>query len=350
MPDGRLHDVPLERKLTALRDPACYPGTAMEVAAIETHMSWVFLAGDEAYKLKKPVRHGRLDFRTASARHFYCLEELRLNRRLAPEVYLGVVPLVLLENGTIRLGGRDGEPVDWLVRMRRLPADRMLDALLARGAATPGDMRRIARRLCSFYAAQPPAAVTAAAYRALLSREIDESEHELCNVEWPLPQARVREACRRLRLVLGRRAAMFDERVASGRVVEGHGDLRPEHVYLGDGIAVIDCLEFSAELRTLDSADEVGFLALECERAGAAGLAHELISAYTAASGDSPPPGLVHFHQASRALTRARLAIAHLHEPRFREGSVAGHYVKRARGYLALALRHLRAGGRIASP
>jgi aminoglycoside phosphotransferase family enzyme len=332
-------DVPIADKVAALREPASYPEPTRAVSAIETHMSWVFLTDAHAYKLKKPMRYDHLDFSAASTRHFYCLEELRLNRRLAPAVYLDVVPLVLTPAGRLQVDGA-GSTVDWLVKMRRLGADSVLDTLLQRGVATPAQMRAVAARLCRFFLAQPPAPLSAPAYRALLLREIDESERGLCDPAWGLPAARIHGLCRQQREVLRGAADLFGARVAAGRVIEGHGDLRPEHIYLGEPLAVIDCLEFSSELRTLDSADEIGFLALECERAGANALGLELLRAYRECCGDAVPPALVHFHQSCRACTRARLAIWHLREPQYRDSP---KWRGRARQYLALALRHLRA-------
>lgn len=334
----RAQGVPLAAKVEALQEAACYPEPTRAVQAIETHMSWVFLTDRHAWKLKKPVRYGALDFRTLEARHFYCLEELRLNRRLAPSVYLDVWPLTLEADGSLRLGGA-GTPADWLVQMRRLSAQDLLDALLGRRAAQPAHMQAIAARLAAFYRAQPRAAIDGRAYRALLLRHIEENEAELSLRQWELPAHRVRALCEQQRALVARHAGLFDARVAAGRVVEGHGDLRPEHVWLGDPLAIIDCLEFSPELRLHDAADEVAFLALECERAGAAPLAEVLLAAYRQASGDAVPPLLVHFYQGCRACVRARLAIAHLHERRYRADP---RWRRRALRYLALAARHLR--------
>jgi len=334
-------DAPLARKVEALLEPRCYPEPVARVQAVETHMSWVFLTEAHAWKLKKPVRYDHQDFGSPAARQFYCLEELRLNRRLAAPVYLDVVPLRADAAGRLRIGGA-GDTVDWLVQMRRLPADALLDALLARGAATPQQMRAVADRLCAFYAAQPPAPIGARAYQALLLRHVEEYEGELCRPRWQLPAARIHALCRLQRAFVQERGALLAARLRAGRVLEGHGDLRPEHVYLGEPLAIIDCLEFSAELRTLDSADEVGYLALECERAGAAGLGAVLLAAYRAACADDVPPALVHFHQSCRAGVRAALAIRHLAESRHRHEP---HWRQRARDYLALALRHMRASG-----
>ena len=334
-------DLPLADKVAALRTPRCYPRPARPIESIETHMSWVFLTPHDAWKLKKPVRYDHQDFRSVAGRRFFCEEELRLNRRLAPDVYLEVVPLTREGDGTLRLAGT-GTPVDWLVRMRRLPAREMLDALLARGEATTAHMRAIAQRLCRFQAGQPPAPVDAASYRALLRRHLQEAERELCRPAWALPAARIQALVGALRTTLREQPQLFDARVAAGRVLEGHGDLRPEHVWLGEPLAIIDCLEFSPQLRLQDAADETAYLALECERARAPALARELLDAWLGCSGDPVPPALLHWYQACRACARAALAVRHLHEPRYRASS---KWRLRALRYLVLAQRHLRAGG-----
>jgi uncharacterized protein len=331
---------PLEAKVAALRDPRSYPETETRVVAVETHMSWIFLTSTHAWKLKKPVCLEEQDFRTLDARRFYCEEELRLNRRLAPEIYLSVVPLRAGLQGRLRVAG-EGEVVDWLVQMRRLPAASMLDALLASRTATASQMRAVAARLCAFYREQPPAPIHAPALRTLLLGHVQAAERDLCRHEVGLPPEAVRALCASLREYLRSSTALFESRIRQGRVVEGHGDLRPEHVYLGEPLAIIDCLEFSPRLRMQDAADEVGFLALECERAGAAPLAQVLLDAYRQGSGDDVPGSLVHFYQSCRACVRGRLAVRHLLEP----GADTAKWGHRAREYLALAIRHMRAAG-----
>jgi aminoglycoside phosphotransferase family enzyme len=174
----------------------------------------------------------------------------------------------------------------------------------------------------------------------LLLRHIEEHERELGLPDWGLPAPRLRGIAAGLRRFVRHHGAVLEARVAAGKVVEGHGDLRPEHVWLGEPLAIIDALDFSPELRLQDGADEVAFLALECERARAPHLASTLLAAYRAETGDDVPAALVHFYQAAKAWARARLAIAHLHEPRYR-GSPRWRF--RTLRYLALAERHLRA-------
>ena len=332
--------IPLADKISALRDPLCYPDPTRSVQAIETHMSWVFLTDDQAYKLKKPMHSARQDFRTLHARRFNCEEELRLNRRLAAPVDEDVVPLVRGRNLELRIGG-PGRPVEWLVRMRRLPAETMLDVRLRRGDITPEHMAAIARRMAEFHRAQPAAPLDREAYRAVLMRRIAECEGELCAPAWHLPAVRIVSLCMQLRILLQACSEWLDRRIVEARVVEGHGDLRPEHISLGEPMAIIDCLEFSRELRLLDGIDEIGFLALECERAHAAPQAAHLLQAYRTVASDTAPEALLHFYQALRACERASLSIRHLRTPRYRTST---RWRQQTLRYMALAARHLHAG------
>lgn len=332
----------LAAKLDFLGRPQAYPEAAARVESVETHMSWVFLTDTHAYKLKKPVRYPYLDFSTVEARRRDCEEEVRLNRRLAAEVYLGVVALTRDSEGRLSLGGA-GEAVDWLVQMRRLPADRMLDHLLRSGGVTQAEISRLARRLARFYAATAAEAIAPAAYRRGLAGRIEDNLHELSSPEFGLaPGLLARLAGLQLGYLQGH-AECFDSRVRQGRIVEGHGDLRPEHVCLLAEPVVIDCLEFRREFRILDPADELGYLALECERLHAPQVGGWLLDAYREASGDAPPDALIHFYQSCRAVLRAKLALWHLrddgrHPP--------GKWVAVATEYLELAQRHGALAGR----
>jgi aminoglycoside phosphotransferase family enzyme len=327
----------LDAKVAFLRQSDSYPEPTWRVEAIETHMSWVFLTDSYVYKLKRPVRYELLDFRTLRARRFFCQEELRLNRRLAPEVYLGLVPLTTDRRGHLALGGV-GDAVDWLVRMRRLPAQLTLDYLLQHGALAEVDLLRLAGRLAAFYFALPAEALSAARYRTRFLRRLMAASRELGQQAYELPQDQVQSLHDAQCAALQRLGPLLDERVAQGHIVEGHGDLRPEHIYLGNPLAIIDCLEFSHELRVADTADELAFLALECERLGSPTAGRALLQAYARFTGDTPAPQLVHFYQSCRALTRAMIAARHLLDEKFRHSP---HWWRRACQYLALAHAHI---------
>jgi len=323
----------LEAKVAFLRRAEAYPETPIGVEVLETHMSWVFLTDRHAYKLKKPVRFDSLDFSTVELRRRDCEEEVRLNRRLAPDVYLGTLALTADERGALSLGGA-GEVVDWLVWMRRLPADRMLDARVLSGALRRAEVRPAALRLARFFAEAERVTLAPAEYRRRLAEGVEGDRRALSRPEFGLPRERVEALARAEEACLERHAALFDRRVEEGRLVEGHGDLRPEHVCLTSEPAIIDCLEFSRELRLLDPADELAFLALECERLGAAEVGGWFLEAYTETTGDAPPPLLLRFHRTYRALRRAKIAVWHLEDAEVREPA---RWIARARRYLELA-------------
>ena len=309
-PDG----VELRAKLAFLLQPASYPEPTPGVEAIETHMSWVFLTERHAWKLKKPVRSQYLDFSTEAARRLDCEEELRLNARLSDGVYLASVPLAADVEGRLRIGG-DGRIVDWLVKMRRLPAARMLDRMIRDRSVDAADVRRAVERLAIFYRGSAPIAITPDAYRARFAAEIAGNRRELAAPAYGLPAALIEAVCSRQQAFLDRRPGLFDARVREGRIVEAHGDLRPEHICLEPRPQIIDCLEFSRELRVLDAADEMGFLALECERLGAPDLAPVIFATYAGATGDVAPEAMTRFYQSHRACVRAKIAIRHLDDP-----------------------------------
>jgi aminoglycoside phosphotransferase family enzyme len=330
----------LRDKVDYLSRPEAYTPRPPVVETVETHMSWVFLTDRFAYKLKKPIRYDVLDFSSRHLRLRSCQREILLNRRLAPDVYLDVVPLVVETDGGLRLGG-SGPAADWLVKMRRLPADRMLDCRIGLGPVTRAEVEPVAALLGSFYANAVPARVDAAGYLRHLRRGIRADREELVRKTYGLPAVDIlRVAEEQLRLV--RRAkSMLEQRVASGRVVEGHGDLRPEHICLTDPPVVIDCLEFSHDLRMLDPLDELTFLGLECERLGAPEVGAWFMDAYRRAARDEPPPELLGFYLRFRALRRAKVAVWHLRD---HGRDDKGKWIDRARWYVDAAVASLMDG------
>ncbi len=330
-------DITLESKVAFLRHPTSFPEPAYRVEAIETHMSWVFLTDSYAYKLKKPVCQEFFDFRTVEARHHYCQEEVRLNLRLAEDIYLGLVALSMDAHGHLQLD-QHGTIVDWLVKMHRLPTRHMLDYVLKNGTASVKDIRRVAVRLADFYRNCPPIAIAPSTYQMSFLRNIERNLQELSRPIYQLSAAQIRKICQAQHAVADREQQWFKERVDAGKIVEGHGDLRPEHICLIPKVAIIDCLEFSRDLRIVDSVDELSFLALECEWLGATEPAAVLLRTYSELSGDQPDAALVHFYQSYRASLRARIAIRHLDEEKFR---YSPEWRRRANAYLQLAEQHI---------
>lgn len=323
----------LAAKVAFLGRPDSYPEPTARVVAVETHFSWLFLTDQLAYKLKKPVfRHG-MDYRLPAARRRGCMGELRLNRRLAPEVYLDVVPLTLDTQGRFALGG-NGRRVDWLVRMRRMDATLTLEHRLCAGTAGAEDVRRIVARLVPFFATARRAHWTPVAYRHWLVTGINHAARELSRPEFGLDAAHVAELAGRLRHFIATRLDLLDARVRAGRIVEGHGDLRPEHIYLTDPPTIMDCIEFDRSLRLRDPVDELAFLSLEGERLDRPDMEAWVLAAWRELAGDDPPRALIGFHKARNAFVRAQIAIWHLDDP---DTGPRGQWVARAEDYLRRA-------------
>jgi aminoglycoside phosphotransferase family enzyme len=307
--------VTLTDKVDFLGATESYPAERPKVVqARETHMSWVFLTDRFAYKLKKPVRHARVDLRALDARRRNCLTEIRLNRRLAPDVYLAMRPLTLAVDHGLQLAG-DGEVVDWLVMMRRLPDELMLDRALRCGGPERRDLDRVAIRLARFYGGLAPEPVAPETRRRWYESEIALSLRELSRAEFGPEHARIERIAGRLSEFLRVRPELLTERHQAGRIVEGHGDLRPEHICLEREPVIIDCLEFNRELRVVDPADEMAFLALECAMLGAAEAGERLQRSYEAGTGDRPSERLIAWYMGFRAFLRARLSALHSLEP-----------------------------------
>lgn len=306
--------------LTALAHPECYPHHPEHVEVVQTHISAVFLAGDEVYKLKKPVKFSFLDYSTPELRHYYCQEEVRLNRRLAPTVYLGVVPVLYADN-TYRV--RDAlalhhpTVVDYLVRMRRLSPTHKLDVLLAEGRLTKENIAAIATRLAHFHTTA--SAHDAARYGApeVIWQAIqDNFDNTAAFVGRTITVKQYERIQRFSKDFFDSQQKLLQRRIAEKRVREGHGDLRCDHIYLLDeGVTIVDCIEFNPRLRTCDVASELAFLAMDLELHGAPSLAAELIQAYATQAEDETLGQLLPFYQCYRAYVRGKVESLKSQEP-----------------------------------
>ena len=297
---------------------------------VETHTGVVFFVGDRAYKLKKPVRYDFLDFTTRSARLEACRREVALNRRLAPDVYLGVADVT----------GPDGELSDHLVIMRRLPAARALSRLASSGASLDQALEELAEMLGGFHArAERSARCDAAASRDATLERWEANARQMApfvgQVFDPAHHQRVLERARRY---LFGREPLFSTRVAAGRACDGHGDLLADDVFcLDDGPRVLDCLEFDDGLRFGDGLGDVASLAMELERLGRVDEAASFLARYQNVSADDWPPSLAHHYIAYRAQVRALVAAL-----RFAQGDPDA--AATADALLELGDRHLERG------
>jgi uncharacterized protein len=316
-----------------LSSPAAYPERPPAIEVIETHRAWVFLTPTHAYKLAKARVGERRDPCGLERRKQACQRELELNRRLAKSVYLGVLPVTRSRHHWV-VGG-DGPPADWVLQMRRLPREVMLDAAIATRSVNAGQIDDLAIVLRRFYASTDATPVSASAYRGRLLDDIRSKSASLCRGHYGLaPDGPLRLASALTQWVTGE-ASLLGSRASA--VVDAHGDLRPEHICLEPEPVVIDCLEFDAQLRRLDPLSELAFVALECRRLGAPWVGELLLSRFVD-PGDDRFAALLRFYQAYHALVRAAVAIWHLDDPQqFRRD----HWRQRAERYVALGASQL---------
>lgn len=330
-----------QRLVAALLDPRRYPHAARKVRVIETHISWVLLAGRYAYKIKKAVDLGFLDFTTLQARGFYCAEELRLNSRLAPQIYLDAIPI----------GGSHDHPlfgrepaIEYAVRMRRFASARLMDKLVAQGLVMPQHLDALAATIARFHGALPPAAAnsafgTAARIRAAAMQNFDQ-------MEALLTEQKDRSALSAIRKLTeteyAAREKTFGERRAQGCVRECHGDLHLGNIALIGGEPVpFDGIEFNAELRWLDVMNEAAFPVMDLLQHGQQGLAFRFLNAYLEATGDYAGIATLRFYLAYHAMVRAKISAIRASQPGRHQRARAGDLVS-CRGYLALAEQCLR--------
>ena len=316
-----------------LSDPTSYPHRPATVEAIETHMSFVFLAGERVYKMKKPIHLSFVDFTSLEARRLNCEREVALNQRLAPGVYLRTLPVVRLADERLAMGG-DGVPIEWLVVMRRLDQEGLMSQAVGRGNVRPPDIDRLCDALAQFYADARRIEITPTELLTSWREAVDRTEASLTEPAFRLPRPQVGKAIKSLRVLLAGAEGLIGARARDGRIVDGHGDLRPEHVQLGPPLLVIDRLEFDERLRRLDPFDEVIFLGMECERLGAAWIGGQLVEGIKARLGDEPPAALLRFYHCYRACLRAGLSIEHLRDAKPRTPE---RWPRQACEYLKLA-------------
>jgi hypothetical protein len=299
-------------------------------AVCETHAAVVLLLGDRAYKLKKPVDLGFLDFSTLERRRAVCHREVELNRRLAADVYLGVADVL----------GPDGAPCDHLVMMRRMPADRRLSTLVRAGAPVTDHLRRLARLVAAFHAtAVRGPQISAEGSRDAILRRWTDSFHQVRPFRGTVLDQDLTGEIERLTVeFLAGREPLFDDRIAAGRIVDGHADLLADDIFcLDDGPRVLDCIEFDDRLRWLDGLDDAAFLAMDLESLGVPELGGRFLDWYADFAADPAPASLRHHYLAYRAFVRAKVACL-----RYAQGDEPA--AADASQHTELTADHLRAG------
>ncbi|MGH8599882.1 MAG: AAA family ATPase, partial [Burkholderiales bacterium] len=324
--------------IAVLNDPAVYPHPVTSIAVMETHISWVLLTGDYAYKIKKPVTLDFLDFSSLDARRRYCDEELRLNRRFAPQLYLAVVPVTGSPERPQMEGS--GKAFDYAVKMRQFGQDGLFDHLVARRALTPQLIERLATRIAAFHEHAPavPADSSFGTPEAVLRPALDNfaqmAPHvsSACKPALDDLHAWTTDAGRRLQ-------PTFAARRHDGFVRECHGDLHLRNIVLIDDEPVpFDCIEFDAGLRWIDVMNEVAFLAMDLIDRHRSDLAFRFVNTYLEATGDYQGVMVLRFYLVYRALVRAKIHGLRARQAHADPGEAA-RLEAVAGGYVALAQR-----------
>jgi hypothetical protein len=330
----------LPELVQALLDPKTYPEGPERVQLMQTQMSFVFIAGDYVYKVKKPVNLGYLDYTTLEKRCFFCQREVELNRRLCPEAYLGVVPIVKAR-GKITLGGR-GKVIEYAVKMRYLPQDRMMNVLLANNQVSAEMLTRVAQRLVDFHQ-KAETSVTISAFGDIGAIRVN-TEENFDQTEKSIGRTISRERYDRIknytRCFIKDNASLFRQRVAGGRIRDCHGDLHAAHICFTDGICIYDCVEFNDRFRYGDVASEVAFLAMDLDHYGRADLSRSFVKAYVDFGQDKELLRLLNFYKCYRAYVRGKVESFKLADPYIAEEektktlAIARKYFELAESYV----------------
>ncbi|MEZ4495225.1 MAG: AAA family ATPase [Thermomicrobiales bacterium] len=298
--------------LGCLAEPAAYPWPVDRVHRLDTHISYLFFAGDRVVKIKRPVDYGFVDLTELASRKRACEDEVRLNRRLTDDIYIAAEPIVRTSSG-VSIGGH-GKPVEWATVMRRFPIDATLDHLLPNQAAPANLSALLAERLIPFHRSIPDCAadpaVEAAAAERILRENLDQIAAIGSDAIFPLEFERIRTLVTGM---LEARPEMIRQRADAGYIREGHGDLKCEHVLLDPpgSLQIFDCVEFSREIRCADIASDLAFLVLDLRRLGASPIANDLIARYRAAGIELPDLhlGLYSLHRGLVKVKTVALAI-----------------------------------------
>lgn len=327
--------------LTSLLRPEAYPTPVTRIRMIQTHVSCLFLTDTHVYKIKKPVDFGFLNFSTIDRRRFYCNEEVRLNRRLCPDIYEGVVEVRESAGGAAFFG--DGAILDYAVRMKRLPEDRMLDRLVDRGEVTTDIISSVARKVAEFHAAAPTSpAVSAYGLPGRIMFNWQENFEQTVPYEGETLPADLREQFKVwVETFVSSQGDLLMSRVDQGFVRECDGDIHLENICLdGDAIHIFDCIEFSDRFRCCDVAADIAFLLMDLEYHGRWDLSRAALDSYLAASGDNGVALLIDFYKVYRAFVRGKVEGFLLNDPALDQTAKnaarerAARYFRLAAGYV----------------
>jgi len=370
----------LPSTVKALLEPQAYPHKPQRIELVQTQMSFIFLTGEYVYKIKKPVNLGYLDYTTLEKRHFFCQQELELNRRLCPDAYLAVVPITMSLRGAKRLRGEaeansetpryargrlrnllcvegEGKAIEYAVKMRQLPHDRMMDVLLPQGLVTLEMVARVAEKLMNFHQkAQTNPEIAAFGKLDIIRHNCDEN---FAQTEKYIGISITAEEYQNIRNYTNNfidgNAGLFDKRVREGKIRDCHGDLHAAHVCFiddtrlparrmtpagepspGGQVCIYDCIEFNDRFRYCDVASELAFLAMDLDRYQQGGLSRHLVNTYVELSHDEELRKLLNFYKCYRAYVRGKVESFKLDDPYIPEEEKA-KVLTAAQGYFQLA-------------
>jgi len=326
----------------ALINPELYPEKPDEVKTAETHVSLVFLTGRHAYKVKKAVDFGFLNYTTLERRKYFCEKEVELNQRLSPEIYIGVVRITK-RDGLIGIEG-EGDVVEYAVKMVQIPDDRMMDRCLSRGVVIPSIIERIANRLVHFYASSETGGeIDAFGLPERIRQDTDENfEQTLRYIGITISRDTYEKIQNATNLFLGERAHLFVQRIREGRIRDCHGDLRLEHICLmDDEIAIIDCIEFNDRFRYTDVASDIAFLAMDLDYHERPDLSKHLIQTIVRRSGDQGLMDVLDFYKTYRAYVRGKVESFLLDDPNI-TADEKEKALNRAKRYFLIAREYLK--------
>jgi aminoglycoside phosphotransferase family enzyme len=326
----------LPSTIEALLRPKSYPHKPEKVELVQTQMSFIFLSGEYVYKIKKPVNLGYLDYTTLEKRHFFCEQEVKLNRRLCPSVYLAVAPVIEEKSG-LRIEGR-GKAIEYAVKMKQLPQDRMMDVLLPRGEVTPEMVTRVGEKLVSFHQkAETNQEIAAFGGLDVIRGNCDENFAQTEKyIGLTISRAKYEGIKGYTDDFIKSNAQLFGKRVREGRIRDCHGDLHAAHVCFTDDICIYDCIEFNDRFRYCDVASEIAFLAMDLDRYQRVDLSRHLVSTYVKLSHDAELLSLLDFYKCYRAYVRGKVESFKLDDQLISE-TEKGKALESARGYFQLA-------------
>jgi uncharacterized protein len=307
--------VELPEVVQALLNPQLYPDKTSRVDLMQTQMSFIFLTGKYVYKIKKPVNLGYLDYSTLEKRHYFCKQEVELNRRLSPETYLGVIPITRTKGG-YTLGGK-GQAVEYAVKMLYLPQESMLNVLLERNRATPEMLDRVAAKIADFHnrAATNPEIQQFGKIAATRNKTEENFAQTAKYLDITLTAAQYQQIQEYTNRFLSQNAPIFDQRADNGRVRDCHGDLHSQHICFNEALSIFDCIEFNDRFRYCDVASEIAFLAMDLDHFGRADLARSFINSYIRLSGDQQIPLLLSFFKCYLAFVRGKVGSFKYDDP-----------------------------------